>query len=72
MTDEQAGHQPETGGAEHHGQAPAKPAAPEPSYEPRPPIDDLIMTVERGLQIVQGDDPSKVLEKKGDGGHQQR
>jgi hypothetical protein len=30
---------------------------PRPSYEPGPVVEDLIMTIERGLQIVQGDSP---------------
>jgi hypothetical protein len=36
---------------------PSELVVPTPSYEPGPVVEDLIMTIERGLQIVQGDTP---------------
>jgi hypothetical protein len=48
-----------------HSATPAGPSKPEPSYNPRPATDDdLIMPVERGLQIVQEGDPVKSLHGK--------
>jgi hypothetical protein len=38
---------------------PAELVVPRPSYEPGPVVDDLIMTIERGLQIVPGDSPER-------------
>jgi hypothetical protein len=38
-------------------QKPAELEAPRPSYKPGPVVEDLIMTIERGLQIVPGDSP---------------
>ncbi len=66
MTDEQAPDAPLP-----NEPAPVAPAqdqaqAPEPSYQPRPVIEDLLMTVQRGLQIVQSEEPrrQKPVERK--------
>jgi len=39
------------------------PVAPEPSYTPGPALGDFLMTVERGLQVVQ--EPLPSFERKG-------